>query len=67
MVLMASSQGIGEANTDALMKAMGGKGKFAIVSCGETAAQLNQWIDAIKTYSQGEVSGRRDRRHRLRR
>lgn len=51
MVLMASSQGIGEADTDALMKAMGGKGKFAIVSCGETAAQLNQWIAAIKTYS----------------
>jgi rhamnose transport system substrate-binding protein len=51
MVLMASSQGIGEANTDALMKAMGGKGKFAIVSCGETAAQLNQWIEAIKSYS----------------
>jgi rhamnose transport system substrate-binding protein len=51
MVLMASAQGIGEADTDALMKAMGGKGKFAIVSCGETAAQLNQWIDAIKSYS----------------
>ncbi len=51
MVLMASSQGIGEANTEALMKAMGGKGKFAIVSCGETAAQLNQWIDVIKSYT----------------
>lgn len=51
MVLMASSQGIGEADTDALMEAMGGKGKFAIVSCGETAAQLNQWIAAIKDYS----------------
>ena len=33
------------------MKAMGGKGKFAIVSCGETAAQLNQWIAEIKKYS----------------
>jgi rhamnose transport system substrate-binding protein len=51
MVLMASAQGIGEADTDALMKAMGGKGKFAIVSCGETAAQLNQWIAEIKKYS----------------
>ena len=51
MVLMASSQGIGEANTDALMKAMGGKGKFAIVSCGETATQLNEWIAAIKSYT----------------
>jgi ABC-type sugar transport system substrate-binding protein len=51
MVLMASSEGIGEANTDALMKAMGGKGKFAIVSCGETATQLNEWIAAIKSYT----------------
>jgi len=51
MVLMASSEGIGKADTDALMKAMGGKGEFAIVSCGETAAQLNQWIAEIKTYS----------------
>jgi rhamnose transport system substrate-binding protein len=51
MVLMASAQGIGEADTDALMKAMGGKGEFAIVSCGETAAQLNQWIAEIKKYS----------------
>ena len=33
------------------MKAMGGKGKFAIVSCGETAAQLNEWIAAIKSYT----------------
>lgn len=51
MVLMASSQGIGEANTEALMKAMGGKGKFAIVSCGETASQLNEWIAVIKSYT----------------
>jgi len=51
MVLMASAEGIGQADTDALMKAMGGKGKFAIVSCGETAAQLNQWIAEIKKYS----------------
>ena len=51
MVLMASAEGIGQADTDALMKAMGGKGKFAIVSCGETAAQLNQWIAEIKRYS----------------
>ena len=29
------------------MKAMGGKGKYAIVSCGQTAAKLNEWIDAI--------------------
>lgn len=50
MVLMASAEGIGKANTEALMKAMGGKGEYAIVSCGETASQLNQWIDEIKKY-----------------
>ena len=51
MVLMASAEGIGQADTDALMKATGGSGEFAIVSCGETAAQLNQWIAEIKKYS----------------
>lgn len=51
MVLMASAEGIGQADTDALMKAMGGKGQYAIVSCGETAAQLNQWIAEIKKYA----------------
>lgn len=51
MVLMASAEGIGQADTDALMKAMGGKGEYAIVSCGETAAQLNQWISEIKKYA----------------
>jgi len=50
LVLMASAEGIGQANTDALMKAMGEKGKFAIVSCGETAATLNSWIAEIKKY-----------------
>jgi rhamnose transport system substrate-binding protein len=57
MVLMASAQGIGEADTDALMKAMDSKGKFAIVSCGETAAQLNQWIAEIKKYSKQKYPG----------
>ena len=58
MVLMASAEGIGEGTTDALMKAMGGKGKFAIVSCGETAENLNSWIEAIKSYIAGEVPER---------
>ena len=65
---MASAEGIGKALTDALMKAMGGKGKFAIVSCGETAANLNSWIEVISRRTpKDEVPGRRDRRHRLRR
>ena len=32
-------------------EAMGGKGKYAIVSCGETAENLNSWIDVQKTYT----------------
>jgi rhamnose transport system substrate-binding protein len=50
-VNQASTTGIGEALTDQLMKAMGGKGKYAIVSCGETAENLNSWIKVQKAYA----------------
>ncbi len=50
-VNQATAQGIGEGLTDSLMTAMGGKGKYAIVSCGQTAANLNSWIDVQKTYT----------------
>lgn len=50
-VSQASTEGIGKALTDALMKAMGGKGKYAIVSCGETAENLNSWIEVQKKYT----------------
>jgi rhamnose transport system substrate-binding protein len=50
-VSQASTQGIGEGLTDQLMKAMGGKGKYAIVSCGETAENLNSWIKVQKAYA----------------
>ncbi|TQL55269.1 autoinducer 2 ABC transporter substrate-binding protein [Subtercola boreus] len=50
-VNQASVEGIGEALTDQLMTAMGGKGKYAIVSCGETAANLNAWIAVQKAYT----------------
>lgn len=50
-VNQASVQGIGEGLTDALMKPMGGKGKYAIVSCGQTAENLNAWIDVQKSYT----------------
>jgi rhamnose transport system substrate-binding protein len=33
------------------MKAMGGKGKYAIVSCGQTAENLNAWIKVQKAYT----------------
>lgn len=38
----------GKALSESLMKAMGGTGEFAIVSCSETAANLNAYIDVIK-------------------
>lgn len=47
-VSQASTEGIGTALTDELAKAMGSKGKYAIVSCGETAQNLNSWIDVQK-------------------
>lgn len=50
-VSQASTEGIGRALTDQLMKAMGGKGTYAIVSCGETAENLNSWIKVQKAYA----------------
>lgn len=53
-VSQASVEGIGEALTDSLMEAMGGSGKYAIVSCGETAANLNAWIEVQQEYTASE-------------
>jgi rhamnose transport system substrate-binding protein len=50
-VNQASVEGIGQALTDALMTAMGGKGKYAIVSCGQTAENLNAWIKVQQAYT----------------
>src|SRR3954449_5538517 len=50
-VSQASTEGIGQALTDALMEPMGGKGKYAIVSCGQTAENLNSWIEVQKAYT----------------
>ncbi|WP_328469655.1 autoinducer 2 ABC transporter substrate-binding protein [Actinoplanes sp. NBC_00393] len=47
-VNQATAEGIGTGLTDALLKAMGGKGKYAIVSCGQTAENLNSWIEVQK-------------------
>jgi rhamnose transport system substrate-binding protein len=49
-VNQATAEGIGVQIMDTLATAMGGKGEFAIVSCGETAANLNSWIAAEKKY-----------------
>lgn len=45
MVNQATAQGIGETIATTLAEAMGGEGKVATVSCGETAANLNSWIE----------------------
>jgi rhamnose transport system substrate-binding protein len=50
-VNQASVEGIGQGLTDALMNAMGGKGKYAIVSCGQTAENLNAWIKVQQAYT----------------
>ncbi|MEU8640018.1 autoinducer 2 ABC transporter substrate-binding protein [Amycolatopsis sp. NPDC048633] len=50
-VNQASAEGIGTALTDALMKRTGGTGKYAIVSCGPAAANLNTWISVQKEYT----------------
>ncbi|MGH3657444.1 MAG: autoinducer 2 ABC transporter substrate-binding protein, partial [Micromonosporaceae bacterium] len=50
-VNQASVEGIGHELTDALLEKMGGKGKYAIVSCGQTAANLNAWIKVQKAYT----------------
>lgn len=53
-VNQASVDGIGEALTDSLLEAMGGSGQYAIVSCGETAANLNAWIEVQEAYTASE-------------
>ncbi|MEV6903508.1 autoinducer 2 ABC transporter substrate-binding protein [Amycolatopsis sp. NPDC051372] len=50
-VNQASPEGVGTALVDALMAKTGGSGKFAIVSCGRTAANLNAWISVEQTYA----------------
>jgi len=50
-VNQATAEGIGQALTDSLLQAMGGQGKYAIVSCGQTAENLNSWIEVQKSYT----------------
>jgi rhamnose transport system substrate-binding protein len=50
-VNQATADGIGKELTDALAEKMGGKGSYAIVSCGQTAANLNSWIAVQKKYT----------------
>ncbi|ALG12915.1 autoinducer 2 ABC transporter substrate-binding protein [Kibdelosporangium phytohabitans] len=50
-VNQATADGIGKSVIDSLMTAMNQRGKFAIVSCGQTAANLNSWIDVQKRHA----------------
>ncbi|WP_432547172.1 autoinducer 2 ABC transporter substrate-binding protein [Kineococcus sp. SYSU DK004] len=50
-VNQASAEGIGQTLTDQLLEAMGGSGRYAIVSCGETAENLNSWIEVQRAYT----------------
>ena len=50
-VTQATADGIGQSLTDSLLQAMGGKGKYAIVSCGQTAENLNSWIKVQQAYT----------------
>jgi rhamnose transport system substrate-binding protein len=49
-VNQASNEGIGVAVSEALASQMKGQGKWAIVSCGPTAQNLNSWIAVQKAY-----------------
>ena len=49
-VNQAESDAVGQATAEALAQQMGGKGKWAIVSSGPTAANLNAWIKVEKAY-----------------
>jgi len=56
-VNQATSQAIGEALVDQMVKAMGSTGEYAIVSCGQTAANLNAWISVQKSYAAEKYPG----------
>jgi rhamnose transport system substrate-binding protein len=56
-VNQAEDQAIGEATAEALASQMGGQGKWAIVSCGQTAQNLNNWIGIEKKYITSKYPG----------
>jgi rhamnose transport system substrate-binding protein len=50
-VNQATAEGIGTSLVDSLMAKTGGTGKYAIVSCGDSAVNLNTWIATQKKYA----------------
>lgn len=51
-VEQATAEGIGSQVIDSLAAAMGEEGEYGIVSCGETAENLNSWIEAETAYQE---------------
>jgi len=56
-VNQADADAIGKQVMDSLVAAMGDTGEYAIVSCGETAENLNSWIEAETTYAESTYPG----------
>ncbi|MGO1768868.1 MAG: autoinducer 2 ABC transporter substrate-binding protein [Microbacterium sp.] len=51
-VSQATADGIGTTTMDTLAEAMGEEGEYGIVSCGETAENLNSWIEVEKAHQE---------------
>ena len=51
-VSQATAEGIGTTTIDTLAEAMGEEGEYAIVSCGETAENLNSWIEVEQAHQE---------------
>ncbi|WP_103063786.1 autoinducer 2 ABC transporter substrate-binding protein [Actinomyces qiguomingii] len=47
-VTQATNEAIGTALLEQMVEPIGGKGQIAIVSCGQTAANLNAWIEVFE-------------------
>jgi len=51
-VSQATADGIGTTTMDTLAEAMGEEGEYAVVSCGETAENLNSWIEVERAHQE---------------
>lgn len=56
-VNQTTTENHGSTLAETLAEAMGGEGNFAIVSCGETASNLNAYIDAAKAKMEADYPG----------
>lgn len=56
-VNQGTSEAIGQALVDQMVAGMGPTGEYAIVSCGQTAANLNAWIAVQNSYAAQKYPG----------